>query len=249
MRDEIPSLLGRLLAEISWEGNAKIYREGGRGRENVLTAEVLQALDYLPREHFFGAVVKSMNGAKNAREILGDEIENAKIDLLHGDILLKPSAKSWQQQIPVQPDGIIVTDNIYAVIEAKRIKSSSFQSKQLARELYAAHKESGLKLPLLILITGSEPPYRVDKHGKIDIKNAIELYMSEVIENESDSADNDLVDRLIGSVSETVYWITWESIAQIVEEKMQEFHNQNASVVATVERLSRSILMAVDWHS
>lgn len=36
------SVLGRLLEEISWEGSrVREYRDGGRGRENVLTAEVL----------------------------------------------------------------------------------------------------------------------------------------------------------------------------------------------------------------
>ena len=44
-----------LLDELSWEGNAWKYREGGLGLENVLTAEVFQALDFLPREAFLGA--------------------------------------------------------------------------------------------------------------------------------------------------------------------------------------------------
>lgn len=35
---ENSSMIGRLLDEISWEGNAKKYRGGGRGKENVLTA-------------------------------------------------------------------------------------------------------------------------------------------------------------------------------------------------------------------
>jgi hypothetical protein len=40
------SVLGRLLEEISWEGaSVRRYRDGGRGHENVLTAEVLTALD------------------------------------------------------------------------------------------------------------------------------------------------------------------------------------------------------------
>ena len=39
-----PSAIGRLLDEISWEGNARKYRGGGLGRENVLTVEVFSAL-------------------------------------------------------------------------------------------------------------------------------------------------------------------------------------------------------------
>ena len=38
-----PSMIARLLEEISWEKAVK-YRRGGRGMENVLTAEVLIAL-------------------------------------------------------------------------------------------------------------------------------------------------------------------------------------------------------------
>ena len=41
-----PSAMGRLLEEISWEGNARKYRHGGRGLENVLTAEFFLALDF-----------------------------------------------------------------------------------------------------------------------------------------------------------------------------------------------------------
>ena len=45
------SVLGRLLEELSWAGNTiRNYREGGRGYENVLTAEALQGLDFLPRK-------------------------------------------------------------------------------------------------------------------------------------------------------------------------------------------------------
>ena len=44
------SIIGRLLEEISWEGKrvVHLYRGGGRGKENVLTAEVMISLG---REH------------------------------------------------------------------------------------------------------------------------------------------------------------------------------------------------------
>jgi hypothetical protein len=74
------SVIGRLLEEISWEGSAVSgYRSGGRGRENVLTAEVLQALDYLPRAQFLGSVVAAAHGADNARARLIEEIEDMGI--------------------------------------------------------------------------------------------------------------------------------------------------------------------------
>ncbi|MBE9020222.1 hypothetical protein IQ272_29640 [Chroococcidiopsidales cyanobacterium LEGE 13417] len=46
--DKNSSVLGRLLEELSWVGSTiGSYRTGGRGLENVLTAEVFQALDFL----------------------------------------------------------------------------------------------------------------------------------------------------------------------------------------------------------
>ena len=40
-----PNTTGRLLHEVSWKGNARHYRPGGRGREKVLLAEVFALLD------------------------------------------------------------------------------------------------------------------------------------------------------------------------------------------------------------
>jgi hypothetical protein len=53
------SVLGRLLQECSWTG-AKIrdFHNGGLGFENVLTAEALTALDFLPRTDFLGRACK-----------------------------------------------------------------------------------------------------------------------------------------------------------------------------------------------
>ncbi|HEV8555564.1 MAG TPA: hypothetical protein VGR06_04100 [Actinophytocola sp.] len=57
-------MVGRLLEELSWEGpRVRQYRFGGRGLENVLTAEVLTALDFLPRRGFLGAVLAAAHGA------------------------------------------------------------------------------------------------------------------------------------------------------------------------------------------
>ena len=51
------SAVRRLLDELSWEGNARRYRDGGLGLENVVTTEVFQALDFLPRQAFLGRVL------------------------------------------------------------------------------------------------------------------------------------------------------------------------------------------------
>jgi hypothetical protein len=77
------SVVGRLLEELSWVGaTIRNYRNGGRGYENVLTAEALQALDFLPRGAFLGAVLDVAHGADTARAKLISEIEEAKFTLL-----------------------------------------------------------------------------------------------------------------------------------------------------------------------
>jgi hypothetical protein len=61
------SRVGRLLEEISWEGNTRPYRQGGRGRGNALTTEVFALPDWLPRQAFLGAVLAAAHGADAAR--------------------------------------------------------------------------------------------------------------------------------------------------------------------------------------
>lgn len=70
---------------MSYE-SAKSYHDGGTGRENVLTVEVFQALDFLPRTGFPGSVMLAAYGADRARERLIEDIENTTVELLVGDI-------------------------------------------------------------------------------------------------------------------------------------------------------------------
>jgi hypothetical protein len=74
------SVIGRLLEAISWEGrNVRAYRQGGRGVENVLTAEVLLPLSYLPRDAFLGAVLAGAYGATRPLADLARDIEQADV--------------------------------------------------------------------------------------------------------------------------------------------------------------------------
>jgi hypothetical protein len=69
--------------EISGEGRpVRAYRHGGRGLENVLTAEVLLPLSYLPRSMFLDAVIRAATGAEVTRAPLVAEITQAEIVLL-----------------------------------------------------------------------------------------------------------------------------------------------------------------------
>lgn len=150
------SVIGRLLEEISWEGRSvRAYRDGGRGRENVLTAEVLWPLSCLPREAFLAAVLRQAHGAEGARVKAAEELEVAEVTLLPDQMELGPG------RLIVQPDATIVSPATYTLIEAKRIRRSSFQVGQLAREFVALMATAGDRSPLLLLFLGSPPPVQV----------------------------------------------------------------------------------------
>ncbi|MGI9017077.1 MAG: hypothetical protein ACR2HR_08240 [Euzebya sp.] len=120
------SVIGRLLDEVSWVGSKiRDYRGGGRGHENVLTAEVLLPLTYLPRAEFLGEVFRCANGADEARRRVADELEHAEIVFLPDQSQLGPDGPG------VQPDGMIVSQTCHVLVEAKAMKGS-FQPEQLA---------------------------------------------------------------------------------------------------------------------
>ena len=76
------SALCSLSNEISWEGNARKYRHGGPGLENVLTVEVFQALDFLPRTEFLGRIIQSADGGTPATlKTLAEQVEDLTVSL------------------------------------------------------------------------------------------------------------------------------------------------------------------------
>lgn len=90
------SVIGRLLDEVSWVGSkVPDYRGGGRGHENVLTAEVLLPLTYLPRAEFLGEVFRCANGADEARRRVAGELEHAEIVFLPDQSQLGPMAQGF----------------------------------------------------------------------------------------------------------------------------------------------------------
>lgn len=95
-----PSILQQLLQEISFDGlQVNRYRDGGLGMENVLTAEVLIGLDFLPRQHFLGAIIQNLHG--NIGEIrtkLMEEVENASVTFLSKRFTLTRKTKPMDRQ-------------------------------------------------------------------------------------------------------------------------------------------------------
>lgn len=241
------SVLGRLLEELSWVGSTiRNYREGGRGYENVLTAEALQGLDFLPRSSFLGTVLSQAHGADESRSLLVSEIEDANITLLPGNYYLKMSGNSYQERLPVQPDGIIESANTFTVLEAKRIRHSSFQPEQLAREYLLALRDAGERKPILLLLLGAPPPIQVTRTGKMNIIDAIHKYVPNVLK-ESDGHQINL-QRAMELLDGAVCWITWQEISDIIALEQRSFACKDQSTKATVNRLANTVTRAIAWH-
>lgn len=83
---------------------------------------MLYPLTFLPRVWFLGQVIAGAHGAPTARLRVIDEIEQAEVSLLPGDVPLANSS------VRVQPDVLLTSPSTYTFIEAKRIRPSRFQT-------------------------------------------------------------------------------------------------------------------------
>lgn len=239
-----PSMVGRLLEEISWE-HARKYREGGRGIENVLTAEVLMALDFLPRAHFLGAVIQTAHGADEARRTLLAGVEEAQLSFLPGDLAIAPS-RSGGSQTHVQPDALILGADTFVLVEAKRIRSSAFQPLQLAREFVAVMAHAAGRTPLILLL-GVTPPVLVRGQGKMSISDAISVHLESVL---ADANNEQLVlVELLAKIDEVFCWISWEEVNEIVRQQAAAFESTDQSLRGSVQRLASSLHDAIAWHA
>lgn len=237
------SVITRLLEELSWE-SAVEYRQGGRGRENVLSAEVLLALDHLPRRSFLGAVIEAAHGADVARNVLLQSIEKATLDFLPGDLPLVPTAV--RSQLKVQPDALLTTEDTFTLIEAKRIRRSAFQPHQLAREYVATLAHAGARMPLILLL-GVEPPVQIRGRGRMSLEEAIDTELTKVL---SQSGDHGLAhDWLVNKIPEVFCWITWSEFYEVISRQAAAVSTSDPSVDASIQRLAASICAAIDWHS
>lgn len=147
----------------------------------------------------------------------------------------------------MQPDGLIQSPSCYGLLEAKRIKQSSFQPEQLAREFVLVMREARERQPLLWLVLGSEPPVSVQGHGRLGLKDAIELHLESVLGR----AENHNLEKaiLLEQVDEVVSWTTWQTIAEVVQKQATSIAIADRSITACIDRLTDSVIRSVSWHS
>ena len=241
------SALGRLLNEISWEGNARKYRHGGPGLENVLTVEVFQALDFLPRAEFLGRIIRSAEGGSPATlRILAEQIEDLTFSLLPGDINLAEDPPKGKGRFHLQPDGILQSPLVYCMLEAKRIKRGAFKPDQLAREFLAVVREAGDRNGLLLLVLPAPPPVHVRGHGRLALHDAVALCLPRVLER----ADGQFqpIDELRSIIDSTLAYTTWPRIEEEVKGALKEFTSNNPSIQRSISRLGEAVINAIRWH-
>lgn len=234
------SPIGRPLAEISWEGSAVRYRQGGRGRENVLTTQVFALLDLLPRGFFWAEVLRAATGAGSQRAEAAAAAEDARFQVLPGDTHAVSADKrpsSWT----VQPDVTICSARSTVWVEAKRIRRSSFQRRQLARSVAALTSTAGDRSPLLLLVLAEPPPITVSGIGRVDLADALRLSADDV-------SDVMTSDELLAA-GDCMAWITWRTIAESLGRADSAYDNSDPSTLASVRRTSGSLLRAISWHS
>jgi hypothetical protein len=235
------SVLGRLLEEISWEGSrVRGYRNGGRGRENVLTAEVLGTLSYLPRSVFLSAVLRSAHGADQTREIAAAEAEQATFTLLPDESQLSPGG------VVVQPDGILVTPSCHVLIEAKGMGRSAFQPEQLSREFACVLRDAGDARPLLLLITPTPPPVPIKGQGRLTVEAAIARHLESVLARTTGLSAS--VNELIARIPDTVAWMTWDELGTAVATAELDLSEVPLTIAGTIQRLRDDLVRALAWH-
>jgi hypothetical protein len=239
-----------LLDELSFEGNAKKYRGGGRGLENVLTTEVFSALEYLPRDPFLAGVfdaaeifgVPGMDqdavqaAPANVWTDVRREVESFVMTVLPGDA----HAPDWETQ--VQPDVLITSPADYVFVEAKGTRrGASFQPEQLYREMLVADANRDGRRATLLVVTAEPPPVLVAGHGRRSLADAVarghELFQR----------------RHIGapppwSLPVTLAHVTWARIAERVMSAAEKLRGSSLSKDLAICRLADAVNDAVRWH-
>jgi hypothetical protein len=243
----VGSALGRLLNEVSWEGNARRYRHGGPGLENVLNTEVFQALDFLPRTEFLGRIIRSaVGGNPEILNAVAEQVEDLTFRLLPGDITLTEHQPNGKGRLNVQPDGILECADAYCMLEAKRIRRGAFMPEQLAREFLAVLQEAGPRRGLLLLVLPSPPPVNVDRHGRLALHDAVAKFLPQVLERAPGRFS--AICELYSRIDSTLAYTTWQRIEEQVGIAVAQFSSNDQSVKRCVGRLGAAVINAIQWH-
>lgn len=242
--------IGRLMEVVSWHGQSiRHFRGRGVGKEDVLTTEVFQTLDFLPRTHFLSPVLLACKGlATTARDLLVDEAESLRIEAHADRFHLRADEATHQARIAVDPDVVLETPEVLAFVEAKRLSSSAaFNRQQLAREYLALRRAAGPRPCCLILVMGSGPLVRVrGESGRREPVRVIQDELPEVLAQAGFPLES--MKQFADEVEHHLLWITWSEIEAAVESALKVFNSGDGSVDAAIARTAGPILGCVARH-
>jgi hypothetical protein len=164
------------------------------------------------------------------------DIEQAVVDLLPGD-LTHPDL-----DIRAQPDVRIDSPAAFLLVEAKRLRRSSFQADQLAKELILAAEHARDRHPVLLLVLGAPPPIRAQGHSALSIEDAVHVGHERISARHGRqvAAPNQL---------DTVAWTTWAEIGARVEAALPTYDNPDQSTYNAVARVAKTVADALQVHA
>lgn len=130
----------------------------------------------------------------------------------------------------------------YCLVEAKRLRQSSFQRLQLAREFLLAHSRAEGRIPLLLLILNKPPPVLIQGQGRQSLTDAIIAGLPEVISRP------EAAPTWHSKIDQTVSWVTWHEITEVVRRQLESIDVADSSLAASIRRLVESIVNSIEWH-
>lgn len=167
-------------------------------------------------------MLRAAHGAQAARARLVGEIEDTTITLL-------PEQSYVGTSLVVQPDAVLVSPGCHVLVEAKRIRGSTFQPEQLSREYLALTGDAGGRSPLLLLVIPNPPPVPVTGHGLLGVVEAVQLHLRSVHQRTGLQTP---VEELEAAVPERGAWITWAEIRRVVVDQLSAMPTLDPSLQA-----------------
>jgi hypothetical protein len=160
-------------------------------------------------------------------------------------VLLPDQTTLADSGVIVQPDATIATGECHVLVEAKRIRSSAFQPRQLAREYLAVRQDARQKHAILLLILGTSPPVKVAGRGSSTIEDAVRTDLPGEL---PESVGTSEIEALMHDLGQIVAWTTWSDIDRVVREQLAAYDGDD-ELSRVVRRLAQAVTHAIAWHA
>lgn len=154
--------------------------------------------------------------------------------------------RTGKNQLVVQPDALVTSKSSFVLVETKRVRASSFQPEQLARDYVATMALAGTRTPLILLL-GAEPPVLVRGRGRMSFEGAISSELESVLNR----ANNEQLplEGLVERIPDVFCWINWPKLSDVIRTQKASFSTTDPSVSASVHRIANSICSSIAWHA